>query len=120
HGEAEIGFLDTPGLHRPRSRLGRAMNRAARTAARAGGVLVVVGGIRGGKARNRAARTAAREADVLVMVVAIPSGKTEALAPHPEDERLLRQLPKDRPVVLVINKIDRLRGKGALVPRLDR
>src|SRR4030095_7390667 len=39
--------------------------------------------------------------------------------PHPEDERLVRQLRKDRPVVLVINKIDRLRGKGALLPLLD-
>ena len=94
HGDAEIGLLDTPGLHHAKTHLGRAMNRAA--------------------------RTAAREADVLVMVVSVPtSGKAPSLEPHPEDVKLLRQLPNDRPIVLVINKIDRLRDKRTLLPLLD-
>ncbi|HZO16757.1 MAG TPA: GTPase Era [Polyangiaceae bacterium] len=91
HGDAEIGLLDTPGLHHAKTPLGRAMNRAA--------------------------RTAAREADVLVMVVAV--AKAADLAPHPEDLKLLRQLPSERPIVLVINKIDRVRDKRALLPLLD-
>jgi GTP-binding protein Era len=92
HADAEIGLLDTPGLHRAETRLGQAMNRAA--------------------------RTAAREADVLVVVVAVPSGAKE-LTPQEGDRKLLRQLPADKPVVLVINKIDRLRDKRALLPLID-
>ncbi len=90
HGEAEIALLDTPGLHKARSRLGKEMNRAA--------------------------RGATREADVIAFVTALPlqiPAKGE-LSPHPGDLRLLEQLPD--PIVLVINKIDLLKDKQRLLP----
>jgi GTP-binding protein Era len=90
HGDAEIGLLDTPGLHRARTRLGREMNRTVRGALRA--------------------------ADVVVLLVALPARGHEALAPHPADLRLAAALPADAPAVLALNKIDRLRDKSALLP----
>lgn len=39
---AQIAFIDTPGLHRPRSELGRRMNAAALDAARAADVVVMM------------------------------------------------------------------------------
>ncbi|MBW2458771.1 MAG: GTPase Era [Deltaproteobacteria bacterium] len=90
HGGAEIGLLDTPGLHRPRTRLGKEMNRAA--------------------------RGAVAEADVVVFVAALPTRPRGELRPHPADLRLLGQMPEDRPVVLVINKIDLLKDKPLLLP----
>src|SRR5208282_609799 len=39
---AEIALLDTPGLHRPRSELGRVMNQTAREAARTADLVVFV------------------------------------------------------------------------------
>ena len=38
--DAQIAFLDTPGLHRPRTELGRRMNAAAFEAARSANVVV--------------------------------------------------------------------------------
>ena len=40
--ESQIAFIDTPGLHRPRSELGRRMNAAALDAARAADVVVMM------------------------------------------------------------------------------
>jgi GTP-binding protein Era len=93
YGEAEIGFVDTPGLHQARTKLGREMNRAA--------------------------RGAAREADVLVFVTAVQPSARE-LSPHPRDLQLLEQLPKDGPVLLVLNKIDLVRDKRQLLPLLQK
>lgn len=93
HRGAEIGLLDTPGLHRAATPLGRAMNRSARGAARA--------------------------ADVVVFVVALPDRIPKQLVPHPGDLRLLSQMPVDAPLVLVINKIDRLRDKSLLLPLIE-
>jgi len=90
HGGAEIGLLDTPGLHRHRTRLGKEMNRAA--------------------------RSAAAEADVVVFVAALPARPRGELEPHPADLRLLGHQPADQPVVLVINKIDLLKDKRHLLP----
>lgn len=102
HGAAELRMLDTPGLHKPKSELGRVMNMHAREAARA--------------------------ADVVVFVTDVPSrGRPEgaALSPHPGDLTLLESLkpaPGDeahRPVVLAINKVDLARDKSALLPLID-
>ncbi len=93
HGEAEIGLLDTPGLHRARSRLGKEMNRSA--------------------------RFAARDADVLVFVVALPARPTGELHPHPGDLSLLKELSAETPLILVINKIDLLKDKSLLLPLIQ-
>jgi len=76
-------FVDTPGLHRARNRLGQWMNQVA--------------------------REEAREADAIALVV-------EPTA-HPADLALAAELPRV-PAVLVINKIDRLKDKAALLPVL--
>ncbi|MBM4377016.1 MAG: GTPase Era [Deltaproteobacteria bacterium] len=93
HGDAEIGFLDTPGLHKAESRLGREMNRSA--------------------------RDAVRDADVILFVIALPPTVKGDVRPHPGDLALLRDLPSDKPVVLVVNKIDTLRDKRLMLPLLS-
>jgi GTP-binding protein Era len=104
HGGAEIALLDTPGLHRPRTELGRVMNQAAREAARAADVVVLVVDAEAGTARGE------RRGD--------GEGGGPALAPHPGDVTLLADLGA-APAVLVVNKVDRLRDKRRLLPLLE-
>jgi GTP-binding protein Era len=87
--EAQIAFIDTPGLHRgPKRALNRAMNRAA--------------------------AAALGDADVILFVV-------EALKWTEEDEAALaRIVAVDRPVIAVINKVDRARPRERLLPFLGR
>jgi GTPase len=93
HGDAQIALIDTPGLHRPQSRLGRRMNTTA--------------------------RDVAQEADVLVFVTSIPRTLPERLLPSDRDVELLRQVDPECRSVLVINKIDLLgKNKAALLPLL--
>jgi GTP-binding protein Era len=85
--DAQIAFIDTPGLHRPRSELGRRMNASA--------------------------VDAARGTDVVVMM-------TDVNASLDDDERaVLALLDKDTPTILVINKIDLLRDKSRLLPKIE-
>ncbi|MFI4913785.1 MAG: GTPase Era [Steroidobacterales bacterium] len=87
--EAQIAFIDTPGLHRgPKRALNRAMNRAA--------------------------ASALGDADVILFVV-------EALKWTEEDEAALaRIVAVDRPVIAVINKVDRARPRERLLPFLGK
>lgn len=62
---------------------------------------------------NRTAAQAARDADVVVLVVDA-HGWTDA------DERVLSLVPPDRPLILALNKIDRVADKAALLPLLAR
>lgn len=100
HGSAEIAILDTPGLHRARTELGRVMNEAAREAARAADVVVFVTDV---PAREKPAEGA-------------PS---RPLPPHKGDLTLLADLGVGTPTVLVVNKVDQLKDKGALLPLLE-
>ncbi len=92
-GNTQILFVDTPGIHAPRSRLGRWMNDVA-------------------------LRTA-RSADIVVMLVEAPNDSSKhgatALEPHPGDTALASELG-DLQVVLAINKIDHTKDKSALLP----
>ncbi len=87
--DAQIVFVDTPGIHRDRrSAMSRYLNRTARGA---------VDGV-----------------DVVLFMV-------EALRWTDEDEDVRRELRESRqPVLLVPNKIDRMSGKEALLPWLER
>jgi GTP-binding protein Era len=92
----QIAFVDTPGLHRPKNALGRALVEDAKA------------GFDG--------------ADVIVMVTDI--GK-EGL--HPEsflrggDTEVLELLrASNTPAILVINKVDKLRNKPALLPVMQQ
>ena len=78
-GEAQIVFVDTPGLFRPRRRLDRAMVAAA------------WGG--------------AADADVIVLLIEAHRGKTEGVDAILEG---LAEKAKGRRVALAINKIDRV------------
>jgi GTP-binding protein Era len=98
---AEIALLDTPGLHRPRSELGRVMNQTAREAARTADLVVFVAEVPAAPAR--------RPAD----------GSARALAPHPGDLTLLADVAEGRPILLVLNKVDRARDKTVLLPLIE-
>lgn len=99
---AQIAFLDTPGLHHPRSELGRRMNAAA--------------------------LEAIRQADVRIFVTDVSPGATGAspkprsrsrpLTPSGDDLELLKLLEGDQPTILVINKVDLLANKQLLLPLL--
>ncbi len=104
HGSAEIALLDTPGLHRPRTQLGRVMNASARDAARRADVVVFVTDV-----APRTVRTQDDEAKPV----------TRPLLPHPGDLVLLADLAPDRPVLLVLNKVDLLRDKKQMLPLLE-
>ena len=86
--EAQVIFVDTPGLH---AGARRAMNRHM----------------------NRAALASLQDADVNVFVV-------EALRWTDEDQRVLDELVKqDRPIVLVLNKVDKVFPKERLLPFIE-
>ncbi len=84
--DAQTVYVDTPGLHRRGA--GRAMNRIM----------------------NRAASGAIADVDVILFVV-------DGLKWTDEDDHILELLkPSKAPVVLALNKIDRLKDKSALLP----
>lgn len=100
-GDDQIAFLDTPGIHQPRTELGRRMNVAA--------------------------LESLRQADVVVFVTDIGSSLTTpqgrrvqqgALAPRAEDVALLAQCPSETPTILLINKVDLIGNKQRLLPVL--
>ena len=82
-GDIQYVFVDTPGLHASRTRLGDFMNGMA--------------------------RQTLHEADAVALVV--------EPEPNPADAALAAELPLGR-TVLVVNKIDRVKEKAQLLPRL--
>jgi GTP-binding protein Era len=97
HGEdAQLAFLDTPGLHREKNELGRRMNQSAREAVRSADVMLFV-------------------TDVAHLVGAGGKGATLGR----EDLALLEEVGKTMPAVAAVNKIDLLRDRGRLIPMLD-
>jgi GTP-binding protein Era len=91
----QIALVDTPGLHQPRNALGRALCEQAK----------------GGRA----------EADVLVLVVALAPSPTPAELLGPEEQELLQAARRDGvPVVLALNKVDRVKHKAQLLPLLEQ
>ena len=87
---AQLIYVDTPGLHSDGK---KAMNRYM----------------------NRAAAASIEDVDVIAFVVDGQSW-TE------EDQRVLKRIEKDAkaPVVLVLNKIDKLADKAALLPKIEQ
>lgn len=60
---------------------------------------------------NRTVTQATEEADVVVFLV-------EGLTFDERDQQVLKLLPQDRPVILGVNKIDRIEDKSRLLPHL--
>ena len=65
------------------------------------------------QAMNRSVTTTLADVDVILFVV-------EAGRFGPADEEVLKLLPKNRPVILVINKMDSLADKGAMLPFVEQ
>ena len=63
------------------------------------------------RAMNRTVNAALADVDVILFVI-------EGTRWRAEDQAVLDKLPADKPVILVINKVDRLADKNALLPFL--
>lgn len=85
-GQSQIVFVDTPGIFRPRRRLDRSMVKAA------------WGG--------------AADADLVVLLIEAHRGLTEGAKAI--IDRLKDEMPRDKPVALAINKIDRVKAENLL------
>ena len=107
--DAQLAFIDTPGVHRPRSELGRRMNSAALDALHTADVVVFMTdtlGLPDRVKRTRAAKARSQPS------ASVSDGPTVI---HPGDVELLKLLPDTARCVLAINKVDRLRDKGQLL-----
>lgn len=87
---AQLVYVDTPGMHSDGK---RAMNRYM----------------------NRAATASIDDVDVIVFVI-------ESLKWTDEDQRVLKRLQSDadKPVILVLNKVDKTDDKSALLPQMEQ
>lgn len=87
--QGQFIYVDTPGLHSDNK---KAMNRYM----------------------NRAASSSIEDVDVILFVV-------EGLKWTDEDKKVLKRLQEDAraPVILVLNKADKLSDKGALLPQIQ-
>lgn len=106
--DAELAFLDTPGIHKPKTELGSRMNSSAMSAAESADVVVFV--------------TDATEGTKQVQKKLKRSDTTPPLAElAPEDWELLKSIKslKKVPAILVLNKVDAVRDKGLLLPLLQ-
>lgn len=111
-GDAQLAFVDTPGLHHPKNELGRRMNQEATESL-----------------RNADAALFMTDAHELESpATGKPGGTKEAGRARPRaratstdrsDAELMALLPPQLPTVLVINKIDRLQDKTRLLPLLE-
>jgi len=89
----QIAFVDTPGMHRPANALGRALVAAAK------GSLI--------------------DADVVLLMTQADSNSTLDSVLGAAERELLATVG-DRPVVLAINKVDRVKPKTRLLPLLEQ
>jgi GTP-binding protein Era len=80
-------FQDTPGVHQPRNRLGQRMNDVA--------------------------TGTAAECDVVIFVADVAADASAEI--RPEDREAFGSVPAGKPVVLVLNKIDRVKEKAKLL-----
>ena len=91
----QIAFVDTPGLHRPRNALGRALVEDAKA------------GLSG--------------ADAVAMITEVGKSAPPQTFLTGGDAEVLSQLSGVKlPIVLVINKVDRLKQKAELLPVMQR
>ena len=130
-GDAQLAFVDTPGLHKPKNELGRRMNHEAIESLRnADAALFMTDALKleapPDAEKSDAAKSAAdkprarKKAGKARGKAGKPrSGSRRGSSTELSDAELIAQLPTDLPTVLVINKIDRLRDKTRLLPVLE-
>lgn len=91
--DGQIIFIDTPGIHKPRHKLGEFMVREA--------------------------KEAIKDVDIVLLMVE-PWSSKETIGIHPEVKEILNLLKRvDKPVILIINKIDRIK-KPELLPLIEQ
>jgi GTP-binding protein Era len=91
----QIAFIDTPGLHRPKSALGKVLKEEA--------------------------EVGLAEADLVVFMTEAPGKPRKGEAPslHAGDAEVLELVAASgRPTLLVVNKVDRVKDKKVLLPFL--
>jgi GTPase len=104
-GDAQIAFVDTPGFHRPKNELGRRMNQEASDSLQGADAALFMTDVFQIGAEAKAAKN--------------PGATGKPRAADRSDSDLIELLPKELPTLLVINKIDRLKDKGRLLPFLE-
>ncbi|MBN2195629.1 MAG: GTPase Era [Polyangiaceae bacterium] len=104
---AQIAFIDTPGLHRPRTELGRRMNAAAIDALRNADLALVMTDTHHVVASTKE-------------LPALAGAAGSELALPEADVRVIEELPPDLPAILLINKVDRCTDKRRLLPTIER
>lgn len=127
--DAQLAFVDTPGLHKPKNELGRRMNHEAIESLRnADAALFMTDAldlasltVPGEQARKKAAEKAPAKTAKKASAKDASSGRprTRGTSTDLSDLELIAQLPADLPTVLVLNKIDRVRDKAKLLPVLQ-
>ena len=66
-----------------------------------------------GGTMNRTVTRMLAEADVIILVIV--AGRSSA-----DDEAIIKQLPKDKPLIVVLNKVDRVRDRAVLLPQIEQ
>ena len=89
---AQFVFVDTPGLHQSRSKLGAHMNEAA--------------------------KAASTSSELVVVVIDLGRGDPPALADA--DFKLIEEMSAEFKTIVVVNKIDLIKEKVKLLPILER
>lgn len=108
HEDAQIAFLDTPGVHRPRTELGRRMNGAAYDSARVADALVFVT-----DSWPHAPKQPPHGG-------AVEGKPLDSHWIRPGDREVLENLKEFKaPKILVINKVDLTKDKSVLLPMLE-
>jgi GTP-binding protein Era len=106
--DAQLAFVDTPGLHTPKNELGKRMNQEATDSL-------------------QGADAALFMTDIYQIDAAAKAAKAERAAKAPArrdtgertDAELIALIPEQLPTLLIVNKIDRLRDKTRLLPFLE-
>lgn len=106
--DAELAFLDTPGIHKPKTELGSRMNASAMSATESADVVVFVADATEGAERVKKKTKRSDEVPPLDELL-------------PDDAALLKSIKslKKVPAILVLNKVDLVRDKGLLLPLLQ-
>ena len=104
---AELAFLDTPGIHKPKTELGSRMNSSAMSAAESADVVVFVADAVAGSKLVEKKTKRSEETPPLAELV-------------PEDAELLKSMKLVKvPAILALNKVDAVRNKDLLLPLLQ-
>jgi GTP-binding protein Era len=90
----QIAFIDTPGLHRPQNALGRALVAEA--------------------------KSSWQDADAIVCMTEVSPAGSLTFPSAPDADVLAQLRDVKTPIVLVINKVDRIKTKSLLLPLLER